>query len=347
MPARPRVAALVLLLIALAGASLLRVRQIEHDPTYRGAGFREQFVESSLRMMAARPWFGVGIGQYRRMSSLFLSPQLAWTYGIENAHNYFLQIGGELGVVGLGLFVVWLGAAIARAVRAVTLVPRDWRLLGVAAGVLGFLTTCLTGHPLLVPEVAWPFWIQLGLMLALAESTLLNHAPAADSRQRTTGLSRRLRWAAAAAGIAIVCAGTALTADAAVAPPALPSVDGFYAWETLDTGTRFRWTGPYASLFVPAEVTDVEIPMRLPVDGRSVKPMDVAITTSGIDRGRTMVGASWTVVRLHLPDTVPPTRYKRIDLKVDRVWQPALLIAGSADMRRVGVQVGDVRRFPE
>ena len=66
-------------------------------PTFRGGGFRQQFTGASLRMMRARPVSGVGIGQYYRMSPLFLSPQLGWAYGAENAHNYFLQIGGELG----------------------------------------------------------------------------------------------------------------------------------------------------------------------------------------------------------------------------------------------------------
>ena len=39
----------------------------------------EQFVQTSVRMIAARPWFGVGDGQYYLSSPLFLSPQLAWT----------------------------------------------------------------------------------------------------------------------------------------------------------------------------------------------------------------------------------------------------------------------------
>src|SRR5579864_7728730 len=127
-------------------------------------------------MIGARPVFGVGVGQYYPMSSLFLSPQLAWTYGSENAHNYFLQIGGELGLVGLGLFGVWLGSMIVRSGRALALVPGDARLLGAAGGVIALMATCLTGHPLLVGEVAYPFWIQFGLVLALAGSTLLNRA---------------------------------------------------------------------------------------------------------------------------------------------------------------------------
>jgi hypothetical protein len=38
----------------------------------------------------------------------------------------------------------------------------------------------------------------------------------------------------------------------------------------------------------------------------------------------------------------PPARVRRIDLRVDRPWQPGIYIAGSADMRTVGIQVGEV-----
>ena len=45
--------------------------------------YRQQFYQTSARMIAARPLFGVGIGQYYPTSALFLSPQLAWNYGFE------------------------------------------------------------------------------------------------------------------------------------------------------------------------------------------------------------------------------------------------------------------------
>ena len=181
---RARAATLAAVMIALLGGAAVRARLLGNDPEYRGVGFREQFNATSLRMIGARPLFGVGVGQYYRMSSLFLSPQLAWTYGIENAHNYFLQIGGELGLVGLGLFAIWIGAPVTQSARALARAPRDARLLGATGGVMVFLVTCLTGHPLLVGEVAYPFWIQFGLMTALAGSTLLNQRAGRRSRAR-------------------------------------------------------------------------------------------------------------------------------------------------------------------
>jgi hypothetical protein len=323
---------LVVIAVAALGAGAIRARLLEKDPTYRGAGFRTQFNETSARMIAARPLFGVGVGQYYRTSTLFLAPQLAFSYGLENAHNNFLQVGAELGLVGLGLFVVWIGAPIVRGVRAIVREPRDGRLLGATAGVAAFAATGLFGHPLLVSEVAFPFWIVLGLVTALAGSRLF---PAGERVRADRS------WPAIAAAIAIVLASAAIAATRTLTPSDSRSVNGLWDWQTLADGTRFRWTGAYASLFVPADVTRVYVPVRLPVDGRSLQPMGVEVMTTGVDRGRTLVTDRWQELEIPLPDVGLP--FKRIDLKVDHTWQPALYIAGSDDFRAVGVQVGEPR----
>ncbi|MCU1381464.1 MAG: hypothetical protein JWL71_161 [Acidobacteria bacterium] len=342
--ARTRAALLTAVVIALIGGAAIRARLLDADPTYRGGGFREQFVEASVRMIRARPLFGVGEGQYYASSPLFLSPQLAWTYGAENAHNFFLQVGGELGLVGLGLFAAVVAAAVLRTGRALTWVPRDARLLGAGSGVAAFLITSFSGHPLLVSEVAYPFWIVFGLMSALAGSALLNQVM--PGRVETSGSDAprfRRSWPVAAAA-AILIASPVIAAGTVMAPPASQSVDGFYAWETLKDGTRIRWTGQYASLFVPEDVSRVEIPVRLPAEGR-LAPVGVEVMTGGVDRGRTLVDGTWAIISVPLAPAAPRVQFKRIDLRVDRVWQPALYIAGSADLRAVGVQVGEPRLF--
>ena len=347
-PVRTRAAALLAVLVIALAAGAVRARLLERDPTYRGAGFREQFFATSLRMIAARPVFGVGEGQYYSSSSLFLSPQLAWTYGAENAHNAFLQIGSELGLVGFGLFMWWVGATVSRAARALARAQRDGRLLGCTSGVVVFLGTCLTGHPLLIGEVAYPFWMLFGLTSGLAGSVLLSDPVAAERPFVHRQASRAWRWpaAAAAAGVILIAA-PMIAVRNVVAPAESQSVDGFYGWETLEDGTRFRWTSLYASIFVPADVTRVEIPIRLPADGRSVRPIGIEVMTGGVDKGRTLADGKWALVSIPLADAPPPARFKRVDLKVDRVWQPALYIAGSAEMRMVGVQVGEPRLVRE
>jgi hypothetical protein len=179
-------------------------------------------------------------------------------------------------------------------------------------------------------------------MTALAASALLDQAAIGDESHVTPVISRTRSLLAAAAAVAILLSVPALTALSPVNPSASQAVDGFYRWEALQDGTRFRWTGAYASLFVPADVSRVSIPVRLPTNGRTIKPMGVEVMTASVDQGRTMVGDTWAIIDIRLPGGDLRTRFKRIDLKVDRTWQPAIYIAGSADLRAVGVQVGEL-----
>jgi len=217
--------------------------------------------------------------------------------------------------------------------------PRDARLLGCTAGIVALLGTCLTGHPLLVGEVAFPFWIQFGLVAGLAGSTLLNVEPAGFERSRRT--PQRWRLAAAAMAVFLVVSEPVSAAWRPITPSASPAVDGFYGWETDQGGRRFRWTGRYASLFVPDDVRRANIQVRVPSGARGVAPIGVEVMVSGINRGRTVVGDSWMTISVAVPSVDPLNRYKRIDLRVDRTWQPALFVAGETDLRAVGVQVGE------
>jgi O-antigen ligase len=328
--------------IAVAAIASVQLWRVTRDQLTRGTDFRLQFNAASVRMIAAEPLVGVGVGQYDRTSTLFLSPQLAWNYGSENAHNYFLQFAAELGLPGLGLFAAFIGAGLLRAIRALSMNPHDARLLGAATGIAVFLATCVVSHPLLIDEVAFPFWVQLGLLFALAGSTLeVDHR--ADAGRRPWLLTAAT-WSAVVyvAGLAAITAGRQ-----DIEPPRSAAVDGFYDWETGDDGERYRWTGEYSSVFVPSDVVRVDIPVRMPTVVRALKPLVVTPSVAGVAAAPIHVSDSWSVIRLDLPYVDPATRFKRIDLRVDRTWRPALYIPGNADLRAVGVQVGECRMFRE
>ena len=146
-------------LAALVTGSAIWALRSELAGTQSGAGFRVQFAQSSVRMIRTHPWLGLGIGRYYQASSMFLNPQLAFAYGSENAHDYFLQLAAELGLLGFAAIAVMLIGAAVPPLRAMARAPDNYRLLGLIAGVAVFLTTCTTGHPFLAPEVAFPFWL--------------------------------------------------------------------------------------------------------------------------------------------------------------------------------------------
>jgi hypothetical protein len=267
-----------------------------------------------------------------------MAPQVAYSYGSENAHNYFLQLTAELGVIGLAILLCWLITAVADTVRAAAITPRDIRLLGLIAGVAAFAATCATGHPVLLTEIAVPFWLAFGMMWALGDSVLIKR----ESRERSP-------WpaiASVAAAIAFVAAQFGAP-NTTLRPPESHEITGLYEWETDTDGSRYRWIGEYGSVFVPADVTRVYIPVRVPPVAPDVSPMRVEARTEGRPGTRMTVGDGWAVFNLELPNAAPNARFKRINLHADRTWKPAMYRAGSADLRDVSVQVGDLGLFRE
>lgn len=129
---------------------------------------RAEFLETSLGMWATSPLAGVGVGTYYERSSQFMPQGIRAIYGRENAHNYFMQIAAELGVIGLALFLWWLAVALARAWPDPSEHGNAAVPAAVVCGVAGYLLTCVTGHPFLVIEAAVPFWATLGAGVALA-----------------------------------------------------------------------------------------------------------------------------------------------------------------------------------
>jgi hypothetical protein len=130
-------------------------------------------------------------------------------------------------------------------------------------------------------------------------------------------------------------------------PPASPAVDGMEPWETAPDGVRFRWTHGSASVFVPRDVTRVYIPVRVPTDNPRISPIAVDVREGGAPRGRMLVGDSWAILNVELPPLQSLLGYKRVDLRMDKTWQPAIYVPGSSDLRSIGVQVGDLKLFRE
>ena len=62
-----------------------------------------------------------------------------------------------------------LVAAAMRLAHGLRADPNDRLLFGAFAGLSAFVGTWLTSHPMLVQEVAFPFWILLGAAIARAD----------------------------------------------------------------------------------------------------------------------------------------------------------------------------------
>ncbi len=318
---------------------------------------RADFMITGLRMVASAPVFGVGIGRYYEMSGGFMPSSIYWFYFHENAHNNFLQIAGELGLTGLAMFLWLLGAAAVRIGRGLRADSGDRLLAGAAVGLGAFVATWMTSHPMLVPEVAYPFWILLGAALARADGnaqppladTALN-AEAAETAERNPKVfsANSARSAFKPVHVIVVAAIVLLAVSVPFrAKRQMATIDfgrfsfGFYDWEG-DPETRFRWTSRRATFFIPLNARQLHLSLRAIHMGSNTAPTEVSIAIGGRTFNRVLlVNDDWVTVPMRLPLLPEDENFQRIDIITEPTWSPAALLGGRSDVRVLGVQVAE------
>lgn len=125
---------------------------------------------------------------------------------------------------------------------------------------------------------------------------------------------RRHRLLAGVLGVALV-AGLIYLRD----PPWLLSMtSGMRGWEDDGKGTRLRWMGGHASLFVPSSARGVEIPVRTTFDQPGDWPITVNVSIDDRVAGQVVLDdAEWHVLVLRMP-TPGRRRVRRVDIRLDR-----------------------------
>ena len=125
-------------------------------------------------MFQAHPWLGVGAGNYANAYPLYFVGM--WREALGHAHNYYLNMLAELGVIGGGMLLLLLGMAFARLggalVHSEPLGGNFWRavLAGVVGGLVVFCVHNLFDS-LFVHSVNVQIGVLLGLGLVAVERT--------------------------------------------------------------------------------------------------------------------------------------------------------------------------------
>ena len=329
---RPQIALATAVLVVAAVATVVVA---ERSPDTPGAGrslrLRFDFYETTGRMLASSPVFGVGVGRYFDRSAEFMPEELRRIYGNENAHNYFAQQFAEVGVIG-GLLFIWLTIpTMVRAWRHLRTAPEgDGALIGLFAGSTAYLITCVTGHPLLVPEAALPFWTAFG---ALSAST---------TPETSVAASRRV--AAAVVGI-FIAAGLGQAVMAYSRTTATPADRGFHGFETSTDGMRFRWMTRHAVTYVPATPGFISLQIQAS-DEPALRPLVVEVVIDGrVMERREIRPGTWTKIDLGVRDTVR-TPFRRIDLRANEEWTQEGRLGRRTARRPISAMVGEIAWTP-
>ena len=290
--------------LAVGAAAFLLLRTTGGTPS-EAINIRWLFLQTTARMLSAEPAFGVGVGQFSLWAAQFAPPALFQVWKPDNAHNNLAQIAGELGFVGLIAFLMVLAA---------TFRPRSSTPGGnplrhpLIAGLIAFVLTWLGGHPLLVAEVAYPFWITLGVAAALFASDA--KAPSAA----IVGI---------AAALLVISIPFRVTGKSAQLDLTRVTY-GLSAKRQMTSRARF---------FVPESGTRVEIPLRAR-SANDIEPIEVDVSVDGLTpQTITLTDRSWRRTAIDLPSD-PSRRFHQIDLRI----RPGTL--DTIDPDRSSVEVG-------
>src|SRR5262249_49847886 len=95
--------------------------------------------------------------------------------------------------------------------------------------------------------------------------------------------------------------------------PDSPDVDGFYEWDTSSRGERFRRMPEYASLFVPADVSRIQGPVRATASERTTVTLEVGMDGAAPQSVR--LSDQWTDVDVEMLQPAAPAQLRRVDLR--------------------------------
>jgi O-antigen ligase len=136
------------------GSILQRLRKSDDPFAYQ----RLDIWKSSLNMTSDHPMFGIGLGMYRYYGAAYNFPvehQIArYAKSPNSAHNDILQIGAEVGLIGLVLFLGGLFRIGYYSLSQLRRTPASWHIAASSAGILGILIQGLFSNLLSSPVLA-------------------------------------------------------------------------------------------------------------------------------------------------------------------------------------------------
>jgi hypothetical protein len=321
--------------IGVAAFLPLAVKDPARPGVIRTASIRWDLNRAAVLVAADHPAFGVGVGGYMAASAQYLTPQLKAWFGHENAHNNFLQVLAELGLVGLMPFLWLLGEAALRVYRA----ARDSRLsgplFGAASGLLAFVATWFTGHPLLTHQIAAAFWILLGACVGLAE-------PEAGEPNRAGSVIRPRLLRAVAVLIVAILVTVPLRARHQLQNTDMSTAGiGFSPWERDSDGVVFRWLdAARGQFYLPVSLPFARLPLRLVAEPGATAEVELFLDGRLANRVL-LTSGRWELVTMILPRR-QVTDFHRVEVRRVAATQPSQ--ETPAEEVRTGVQVG--KPFP-
>ncbi|MFC1806774.1 O-antigen ligase family protein [Candidatus Omnitrophota bacterium] len=156
------IAAIVLLLILVSIIASKRFNIF----TLSSFQSRAIYLRSVLMMIKTHPVLGYGLNTFQIVNPNFITSSAGYA---AHAHNSYLQIWAETGIVGFISFILFVSAIVKSAIHGL----RHCRerkdalvLIGIFCGALAFLIHNIFSFTLFVPRTAIFWWVSLALIFA-------------------------------------------------------------------------------------------------------------------------------------------------------------------------------------
>ena len=145
-------------IIIAVGIGVFGMALAKSAPKLNPEAERFSYWQSALNMSIDKPLAGYGVGSFRINYPRYRNPYINKKYGtpnvdLQHAHNIFLEISSELGLIGLGLFLflIWRHFKL----------NQEW---GIICGIFAVLMANLTDVSFFYCPIGAMFFIYLGLL---------------------------------------------------------------------------------------------------------------------------------------------------------------------------------------
>lgn len=119
--------------------------------------------QAGWSMFKAGPWFGLGIGTFMFNFKEYVADK---THYISYAHNCYLQIAAEIGLVGLSVFLAIVGLFFYNGIRTLRRADKDefwYILLASLAAILAYCIQMVVDTIFYSLDLGVLFWLVLGI----------------------------------------------------------------------------------------------------------------------------------------------------------------------------------------
>jgi len=281
--------------------------------------------QTAALMVQDHPIFGIGIGRIFRLFANYNRLVGGAPEGARfSAHNTFLNVAAEMGIVGLVAFLTLLGVTFMVAIRTLRRAAASgettdrgviWVSVGMIAGLAAYTLTMIPGDRLILREDVVTFAALLAIVACLRDVIPASAPITGSPRARREIWTRRTALIVMAALLATVPVRAMLERRGMK----LDRVTfGLHDVEGPD-GQRFRWTAGHATYYRPS--SDQQLTLRV----RSVAPFPqtVSIKLDGAEIDRlTLADHAWRPLRYQLPPRLRASAYYKVELEVGPVWRP-------------------------